>query len=297
MDRHNIKNKYIIHTNHGYNRFMQQVIPVIIVTGASDGIGKEIAKQLGKRNVQLVLVARRKTILEEVASEIVSSGGQAEVLPTDLTISSQVEAMVKATLNKFGRVDVLINVAGMGYYDWLEEQTAEELKVQFMTNVVGMLDVIRHVVPVMKKQRSGHIINFASYASQISTPPLTIYASTKYAVEGLTDGLRRELSPWNIKVTRVHPSAVDTDFNKKASKHDGLNYPYDKITGVTKAQAAKEVLSVIDHPRHAIYIAKWKFFIDLTVTINRYLPWIIDLVFKFRTKQMWDKDRRHDPQT
>lgn len=270
---------------------------VIIITGASDGMGRKIAEELGKEKAQLVLVARRKDVLNDVADSIKALGGKAFVVPTDLKQSSQIETLIRTTMKNFGRIDILLNVAGMGYYDWIEEQTQPELVEQYMTNVVGMLDIIRQVVPIMKNQGCGHIINFASYASQISTPPLTIYASTKYAVEGLTDGLRRELSPWNINVTRVHPSAVNTTFNQKAKAHQGIDYPYDKLTGVTKEDVAKAVIKVIQHPRRAIYIAKWRFLIDLTVTINRYFPWIIDLVFKFRVKTMWKQDKRHDPQT
>lgn len=270
---------------------------VIIITGASEGMGRKIAEELGKEKAQLVLVARRKAVLTEVADSIRAAGGKALVLPTDLKQSSQIETLIRTTMKKFGRIDILLNVAGMGYYDWIEEQTQSELVEQYMTNVVGMVDIIRQVVPIMKNQRSGHIINFASYASQISTPPLTIYASTKYAVEGLTDGLRRELAPWNIKVTRVHPSAVNTTFNQKASQHSGINYPYDKLTGVTKDDVADAIIKVIRHPRRAVYIAKWRFLIDLTVTINRYFPWIIDLVFKSRVKIMWQQDKRHDLQT
>lgn len=268
---------------------------VIIVTGASSGIGREIAEQLRFHHPTLVLAARRRKLLEECAKTITNDRCVAKVIPTDLRDRRQIANLVKQTYQEFGRIDVLINVASVGFYDWLEEQTYEELKEQLETNILGTTELTRQVIPVMKQQKSGHIINFASYASQISTPPLTIYATTKYAIEGLTDGLRRELSPWNIKLTRVHPSAVKTKFNDKAKRHQGIHYPYDSFTGVTKKDVAKKVINIIYHPKTAIFVAKWQLFVDLTVFINRYLPWIIDLVFKFRTPSLW-RQGKHDLQ-
>lgn len=269
---------------------------VIILTGASDGIGRAIAERLGQEHATVVLAARQKQLLQDVAESIRASGGQALVVPTDLRKSHHVAQLVQKTVKTYGRVDVLINVAGMGYYDWIEENTSEEIAEQFTVNVVAMLDLIRHVVPVMKKQKSGHIINFASYASRIAAPPLTIYASTKYAVEGLSDALRRELAPWNIHVTRVHPSAVNTKFNQKASRHEGIIYPYDKLTGVTKEQVADRVVDGIYHPKRAIYVARFRFLVELGVMVNRFFPSLIDLVMKYRVPGMWRDDKQHDLQ-
>ena len=268
---------------------------VIIVTGASSGIGREIAERLRFKKATIILVARRKKLLDECAKIITDSNCIAKVIPTDLRNPKQIANLVSQTYKEFGQIDVLINVAALSYYDWLEEQTYTELKEQMDTNVLGTMELIRQVIPVMKQQRFGHIINFASYASQISTPPLTTYSATKYAIEGLTDGLRRELSPWNIKVSRVHPSAVKTGFNKKAERHQGIHYPYDSLTGVTKEVVAKRVINLIYHPKKAIYVAKWRFAVDFVVFINRYFPALIDLVFKFRTKSLW-RLGKHDLQ-
>ncbi len=269
---------------------------VIIVTGASDGNGKAISLLLGSELSKVVLVARRKHILEEVAADIRKSGGEALVVQTDLRDSKQIANVMKQTLKTFGRVDVLINVAGMGYYDWIEETTPEEMAEQYEVNVIAMAQMISQVVPTMKAQRDGHIINFASYASLVPIPPLTIYSSTKYAVEGLNDALRHELAPWNIEVSRVHPSAVNTTFNAKASRHDGIKYPFDKLTGVTKEQVAGAVIACIKRPRRAIYIARLRPLLDLTVLISRHLPWIMSIIMGIRVKQMWKDDTQHDPQ-
>ncbi|MEP7167278.1 MAG: SDR family NAD(P)-dependent oxidoreductase [Candidatus Woesebacteria bacterium] len=269
---------------------------VAIVTGASDGSGKEIALLLGKEGANVVLVARRETILEEVATQIRKSGGQALVVKTDLKEAKQIANVVGKTLETFGRIDILVNVAGMGYYDWIEENTAEEIAEQYQVNIIAMAQLISQVVPTMKSQHSGHIINFASYASLVPIPPLTIYSSTKYAVEGLNDAIRHELAPWGIRVSRIHPSAVNTLFNAKASRHQGINYPYDTLTGVTKERVAHDVIECLKHPKRVVYIARLQPLLDLTVTINNHLPWLMKIIMGIRVKQMWRDDKKHDLQ-
>ncbi len=267
---------------------------VVILTGASDGIGREIAIRLGEEGAAVVLAARRKERLEEVAEQVRASGGQALVAPTDLREYEQITHLVRTAVGTYGRIDILLNVAGMGWYDWVEEMTAEELRQQYEVNVIAIAELIRQVVPIMKAQRSGHIVNFASYASRIAAPPLTIYASTKYAIEGLTDGLARELAPWKIKLTRVHPSAVDTQFNAKAERNGGIHYPYDRLTGVTREKVAEKVVACLKRPRRALYIARLRPIIEMGVLINRHLPFLIDFAMKPRVRKMWRKHGEHD---
>jgi short-subunit dehydrogenase len=267
---------------------------VAIVTGASDGMGREIAYLLGKEGAKVALAARREDRLREVAQQVEASGGKALVVPTDLRKTEDLQNLVAATLKEYGRIDILLNVAGMGYFEWMEEITADELREQFEVNVVAMAELIRQVVPVMKVHRSGHIVNFASYASRIAAPPMVVYASTKYAIEGLTDGLRRELAPWGIKMTRVHPSAVDTQFNPKAARHGGILYPYDKLTGVTKEKVAQMVVKSLKHYRKAVYCSRFRPLSELGVTAARYLPFILDWALKPRVKKMWKEHADHD---
>ncbi|HZY43711.1 MAG TPA: SDR family NAD(P)-dependent oxidoreductase [Anaerolineae bacterium] len=275
---------------------------VIIVTGASDGIGRELALQLGARGAIVVLTARREHVLEEVATRIRAAGGQGLVVPADLCDANLIAHLVERTVQEFGRIDVLINVAGMGFYDWIEEMSSDELQRQYQTNVIGLADLIRQVVPIMKQQRSGHIINFSSYASRIAVPPLTIYASTKYAIEGLSDALRRELAPWGIRVTRVHPWAVDTKFNEKAARHSGIIFPDERgapvvaITEVTRETVAKRVIAAIERPRRAVYVSKWRIVIEMVMLINHFLPGVVDLAVRSSVKRIWRTHDEHDLQ-
>jgi short-subunit dehydrogenase len=162
-----------------------------------------------------------------------------------------------------------------------------------------MADLIHEVVPMMKKQKSGHIINVSSYASSIAIPPLTIYASTKYAIEGLTDALRRELSPWNIKLTRVHPWAVATNFNKKASKN-GIPFPmkvgifFRNLTEVSPEKVADEIVNVIEKPKIAVYIGKMIILVKFIAFVNRHFPSVVDFFYKFYVKKMAERYKTPD---
>jgi short-subunit dehydrogenase len=169
---------------------------VIIITGASSGIGEATAYKLGSAGARLVVAARRKTRLEKVARSIKAQGGETLVVDTDVSIAWQCKRLIKRTMKEYGRIDVLFNNAGWGSYAWFEDLKLTHIKEQFEVNVFGAIHLIHETMPIMMEQRSGHIINMVSYASRVAVPPMTVYASTKYALEGLTDALRRELLPW-----------------------------------------------------------------------------------------------------
>ena len=227
---------------------------VAIVTGASSGIGEETARQLAHAGAKVGLASRREERLKRLAKEIEAEGGIAWVVPTDLTQQNQITNLVQVTLAAFGRIDILANIAGWGHYDWFEEFTAENLREQYEVNVLGLAELTRQVLPIMKAQRSGHILNMSSYASRISVPPLTVYASTKYAIEGLTDGLRRELLPWGIYVSRIHPSAVyGTEFNRRAGENGGIQYKSVSIGKVPKERVARVIVGLVEKPRRAVF--------------------------------------------
>lgn len=249
---------------------------VTIVTGASAGIGQATALAFGQAGARVVLAARRVERLEQTASEIRSAGGQALVVPTDLSNRAEITRLVVTTLAAYGRIDILANIAGWGRYDWFEEFDPEDLRKQYEVNVIGMAELIRQVLPTMQAQRSGHIINMSSYASRISIPPLTVYASTKYAVEGLSDGLRRELLPWGIQVSRVHPSGVKgTEFNKQAAREGGIRYQSLPIGKITREKLAREVVALAERPRRELFISR---LYDPGVWMNRRWPGLVDLI-------------------
>jgi short-subunit dehydrogenase len=261
---------------------------VAIVTGASSGIGEATARAFAMAGAKVVLAARRVERLERLAEEIRSAGGTALPVPTDLTVNDQIHNLVQTTLAAYGRIDVLANIAGWGRYDWLEELTAKNLRMQYEVNVIGLAELTRQVIPVMKSRRSGHILNMSSYASKIATPPLTVYASTKYAVEGLTDGLRRELIPWGIHVTRIHPSGVTgTEFNQKARQDGGIEFRSFPIGKVTREKVAQELVKLVEKPRRAIYLSH---LYDVPVVLNKLTPGLVDFLTSFFVRSKRQKE-------
>ncbi|MGZ9225944.1 MAG: SDR family NAD(P)-dependent oxidoreductase, partial [Anaerolineales bacterium] len=196
--------------------------------------------------------------------------------------------LVQKTLSTFGRIDILANIAGWGNYDWFEELPAADLRNYYEVNVIGMAHLIQQVIPVMKTQRSGCILNMSSYASEIATPPLNVYASSKYAVSGLTDALRRELLPWGITVIRIHPSAVSgTEFNKKAGQKSGsIKYRSIPIGRVSREAIARKIVQLVEHPRRALYYSR---VYDLPVVLNQLFPEILDWI-----SAAWVRGHRKD---
>jgi len=249
---------------------------VIIVTGASSGIGESTAREFARAGGITVLAARRVERLERLQKEIEEMGGRALAVPTDLTDLDQITGLVQTTLSAFGRIDVLANIAGWALYDWFEELSADELRRTYEVNIIGLAELTRQIIPTMKAQRSGFILNMSSYVSRISVPPLTVYASTKYAVEGLTDGLRRALLPWGITVIRIHPSSVSgTEFNKKVVRPGTVEYSSVPIGRINREQLARHIVGLIEKPRRALFISR---VYEVPVLLNKLFPEIVDWV-------------------
>ncbi|MBD2463439.1 SDR family NAD(P)-dependent oxidoreductase [Oscillatoria sp. FACHB-1407] len=177
------------------------------VTGASRGIGAEIAIAVLAAGDQLIATARKKTDLQQF-----ESNPNVLTLSLDVTDEAQVQAAVAAGLERFGQIDVLVNNAGFGILGGIEETSAQEVERVYRTNVFGLLNVIRAVLPSMRQHRSGHIINLSSIGGYRSAPGWGVYSSTKFAVEGITEALHDELAPLGIHATVVEPGYFRTNF-------------------------------------------------------------------------------------
>lgn len=184
---------------------------VVLITGCSTGIGRDLAQRLTQAGYTVVATARNEKTLEDLPAAL--------KLPLDVTQSDSVQHAVTSTLQQFGRVDVLVNNAGYTMLGALEEVSDEQTRQVFDVNVFGVLRMIRAVVPHMREQRSGRIINISSIAGKLSTPVNGTYSATKFALEALSDALRMELVPFGIQVILVEPGAIKTHFDDTAQSH------------------------------------------------------------------------------
>ncbi|MDB4926754.1 oxidoreductase [Mucilaginibacter sp.] len=187
---------------------------VWFVTGTSKGFGLEITKAVLASGDKVIATVRSK--VAELTSKF-NNNPDLLVVTMDTTIESQVKEAVQQGVAHFGKIDVVVNNAGYGIVTAIEEATDEETRKQYDTNVFGLLNVTRAVLPYLRKQRSGHIINISSLFGFDAIPGWALYGSTKFAVEGISKGLAAELEPFNIKVTAVEPGLFTTDFLSKES--------------------------------------------------------------------------------
>lgn len=184
---------------------------VVVITGASSGLGEATAKLLSVQGAIVVLAARRTERIDKLAADIKEKGGKALAITTDVTDVEQVRKLVDKTVNEFGRIDVMINNAGLMQQSPLDSGKIEEWNNMIDLNIKGVLYGISAVLPVMQKQKSGHIINVSSVAGHKVTPAGSVYCATKFAVLAISEGLRQEVKPYNLRTTVISPGAVDTE--------------------------------------------------------------------------------------
>jgi len=184
---------------------------VVVITGASSGLGEAAARQLSAQGASVVLGARRIDRLGTLVGELTARGGKAIAAATDVTNADQVKALVDAAVRTYGRIDVMINNAGLMPQSMLERLKIDEWDRMIDVNIKGVLYGIAAALPHMTAQKSGQFINVSSVAGHKVRPGGTVYAATKHAVRVISEGLRQEVKPYNIRTTLVSPGAVDTE--------------------------------------------------------------------------------------
>lgn len=220
---------------------------VWFITGCSSGFGRVLADEILKAGDRVVATARKLDTIEHFAREF---GDRALCLSLDVTKASQIKDAVARAEHQFGRIDVLVNNAGFGAVGALEEFPADEIRRVFDTNVFGLIEVTKAVLPGMRKRKSGHILNISSIAGIAATPGFGVYNATKFAVEGLSESLAGELAPLGIKITIVEPGPFRTDFAGRsiahaqeiADYHAGVGAARRYIEGADGNQAGDPVL-------------------------------------------------------
>ena len=193
---------------------------VVVVTGASSGLGEATARLLSMQGATVVLGGRRADRLQLLAKDLEARGGKALALTTDVTRREQVKALVDSAVQTYGRIDVMINNAGLMPQAPLERLKVDEWDRMIDVNIKGVLYGIAAALPHMQRQKAGHFINVSSVAGHRVGPGFAVYAATKYAVRALSEGLRQEVKPYNIRTTVISPGAVATELPDSVTDPD-----------------------------------------------------------------------------
>jgi NAD(P)-dependent dehydrogenase (short-subunit alcohol dehydrogenase family) len=193
---------------------------VWFISGCSTGFGRALSLELLAQGYQVVVTARK---VADIADILAINEANTLGLALDVTVPEQVTAAVQAAIAHFGRIDVLVNNAGIGYFGAVEESEESEVRRMFEINVFGLARLTQEVLPFMRKQRSGHILNVASIGGLRSFPGVGFYNATKYAVDGLSEALYKEVSPLGIKVTVICPSGFRTDWAGRSAKNTAIS--------------------------------------------------------------------------
>ena len=194
---------------------------VWLITGCSTGFGRELAKAALHNGDKVAVTARKTADVED----IVAGENNALSLSLDVTNGGQIKSAVNAIMEKWGRIDVLVNNAGIGYFGAVEESEDAAVRQMFEINFFGLAHVTQAVLPIMRKQRSGHVVNIASIGGLRAFPAVGFYNATKFAVDGLSEALAKEVAPLGIKVTIVAPSGFRTDWAGRSAEDTAIKIP------------------------------------------------------------------------
>ncbi|WP_321332668.1 SDR family oxidoreductase [uncultured Bacteroides sp.] len=223
---------------------------VVVITGASSGFGKITAEYLSERGAIVVLGARRTEKIEAIAKEINKKGGKALAITTDVTDVEQIKNLVDSAVKTYGKIDVLLNNAGLMPISPLEYLKIEDWNRCIDVNIKGVLYGIAAALPHMKEQKSGQIISVSSVAGHRISPGGAIYSATKYAVRVISEALRQEVKPYNIRTAVISPGAVDTDLPGSITVNDvaaGIKQYYAE-NAIPADSFARAVAYIISQP-------------------------------------------------
>ncbi|MCA0985922.1 SDR family NAD(P)-dependent oxidoreductase [Guptibacillus algicola] len=230
---------------------------VILITGASSGIGRQLALDLAKQGARLILVARTEANLIQLKNHIESEGGYTPaVWPIDVGNGSHVDELLPRLLEEMPHVDILINNAGFGKFNNFADADMKEIEAMFDVNVIGLMRFTSHVLPSMMEAGRGLIINVASQAGKIATPKSAAYSATKHAVLGFSNSLRLEMKPYGISVMTVNPGPIKTNFFEVADSSGNYTKNVEKMM-LTPEKVSGEIISAIKKGKREVNLPGW----------------------------------------
>ena len=258
---------------------------VVLITGASSGFGEDAARLFAKEGCKVIVAARRLERLQALAEEIQKQGGEAVAIPVDVSEMAEIRLMVQTALDLYERIDILFNNAGFGAMEWFENlEPQRHIETLIRVNLTGTILVTRAVLPGMIARRSGQIINMSSVAGLIASPMISTYSASKYGVRAFTDSLRREISPFGIKVSGIYPGPAETEFGSHLKQHrtrERINSILD--LRMTSEYVARRVVDLAKHPRRSLVIPWW---FRVVTTFDTLFPVVVDWILYAFARRM-----------
>ena len=225
---------------------------VVAITGASSGIGEATALACARAGAAVALAARRAERIEELAQQIIKQGGRAIAVPTDVGEERQAQAFVERAHSELGRLDVLVNNAGVMLLGPIEDAPTDEWRQMIHVNVFGVLYCTHAALPLMHAQGSGHILNISSVAGRVARAGSGVYNLTKFGVGAFSESLRQECVPLGVRVTLIEPGAVDTELadHNRPEIREQIAQRFGGIERLSAEDIAGAILYAIGQPRH-----------------------------------------------
>ena len=259
----------------------QATSPVVIITGASSGIGEKAAITLANNGYRVVIAARRQNRLEEIAEQIRKRGGEVLPIQIDLSQVDQIRDLVERTRSVFGQIDILVNNAGSARHLWLDEQSLEDdIQNQLQVNLIGMIQLTRLVIPDMVEAGSGQIIHISSIASWVGVPTYSIYNASKFGSRGFLASLRRELRGTGVIISEIFPGGVDTEFGQDPDVSWKNTTVTPKFALISAQSVADKILDMIQMKRTRSVIPGFMWFaIWADAHIPGFVSWVLSKYF------------------
>lgn len=226
----------------------------VIVTGASSGIGEAVAQEFARRGALLALASRNQAALDDVATAIQRDGGRAIVTRTDVTAENAVERLAQEAIRQLGGIDILVNNAGIGLHASIADAAASDVEALFRLNVLAAAAAIRAVVPIMRAQQSGMIINISSVAGRIVVPRIGYYSASKFALTAIGDALRLEEGHRGIRVMNVFPGTTQTRFSENRLGIRG-RAAHQRVPPVPAEKVARRVARAVERNQESVYVS------------------------------------------
>ncbi len=260
----------------------------ILITGASQGIGKALAELAAARGAKVLVCARKLDLLEDVAEQIRAKGGVIELVQADITSPEDRRRLVEAAEKAFGGLDILVNNAGIGATGHFADCGPERLRQIMEVNFFGLTETTRVFLHMLKKGNKPAIVNISSIAGKRALPARSEYSASKFAVQGFSEALRAELAKDGVDVLVVCPGLTQTNFSQNMIEQKAL-VQLDHMRGMSSEEVAAQTIKAIEKGYNETCLTlKGK----LMVLVSRFFPWIVDMVVKSKVRGLFEEERK-----